>query len=256
MQPIRLCLQCRPGASGDQPGQGDLVLAGHVVDHDALSVLGNQAGMAALRDLGARSVPVVARGGEFVFAQSLSVVVRFLGLYINLHAKLSPQQLIDKLDLVLGAALRYVRQIPAEKLEQPFRNRNRPIRLLAHHVFRIPEAFVEAMRDRRELTYELIMQPPGDGLRSTDDLVRYGAGVRAAVRQWWKSYPDSSCGQMMDTYFGRHRVHEVLERSAWHPAQHARQLMLLLDELGIEPDGRLSAQDLAGLPLPEKAWDD
>ena len=61
---------------------------------------------------------------------------------------------------------------------------------------------------------------------------------------------------MMDTYFGRHRVHEVLERSAWHPAQHARQLMLLLDELGIEPDGRLTAQDLAGLPLPEKAWDD
>ena len=61
---------------------------------------------------------------------------------------------------------------------------------------------------------------------------------------------------MMDTYFGRHSVHEVLERSAWHPAQHARQLMLLLDELGIEPDGRLTAQDLAGLPLPEKAWDD
>jgi hypothetical protein len=51
-------------------------------------------------------------------------------------------------------------------------------------------------------------------------------------------------------------VHEVLERSAWHPAQHARQLMLLLEDLGIEPQGRLSAQDLAGLPLPEKAWDD
>ena len=231
-------------------------LTRHGVDYESINVHGNEAAMRALHELGARSVPVVARGGKFVFAQSLADVVRFLGLDIRLHDKLEPQELVDKLDLVLAAAARYVRQIPPEKLEQPFRNRNRPIRMLAHHVFRIPEAFVEAMRDRRELTYELIMQPPGDAMRTTEDLARYGEGVRAAVRQWWKSYPDSSCGQMMDTYFGRHRVHEVLERSAWHPAQHARQLMLLLDELGIEPEGRLTAEDLAGLPLPEKAWDD
>jgi hypothetical protein len=47
----------------------------------------------------------------------------------------------------------------------------------------------------------------------------------------------------------------VLERTAWHPAQHTRQLMLILDTLDIEPDGRLTAADLAGLPLPDKAWD-
>jgi glutaredoxin len=231
-------------------------LTRHGVDYESINVHGNQAGMDALRELGARSVPVVARGSQFVFAQTLTDVVRFLQLDIKPQEMLAPQQLVDKLDTVLAAAMRYVRQIPAAKLEQPFRNRNRPIRMLAHHVFRIPEAFVEAMRERRELTYDLIMQPPGDALRTSEDLARYGARVRAAVRDWWRSYPDSSCGQMMDTYFGRHSVHVVLERSAWHPAQHARQLMLLLDELGIEPDGRLTAQDLAGLPLPEKAWDD
>jgi glutaredoxin len=226
------------------------------VDYESINVHGNPAGMEALRALGARSVPIVARGRDFVYAQSLADVVRFLELDIRLHDKLAPQQLVDKLDLVLAAAVRYVRQIPAERLDKPFRNRNRPVRLLAHHVFRIPEAFLEAMRDGRELSYELIMQPPEDALRTTEDLARYGEGVRAAVRAWWQGYPDKGCERMMDTYFGRHRVHEVLERSAWHPAQHARQLMLLLEELGIEPQGRLSAQDLAGLPLPEKAWDD
>jgi len=231
-------------------------LTRHGVDYESINVHGNEAGMQALRELGARSVPVVARGGSFVFAQSLADIVRFLGLDIRLHDKLSPQELVDKLDLVLAAATRYVRQIPADKLEQPFRNRNRPIRMLAHHVFRIPQAFVEAMREQRELTYELIMQPPGEDIRTTEDLARYGEGVRAAMREWWRSYPDKACDQSMDTYFGRHRVHEVLERSAWHPAQHARQLMLLLEELGVEPEGRLSAGDLAGLPLPEKAWDD
>jgi hypothetical protein len=32
--------------------------------------------------------------------------------------------------------------------------------------------------------------------------------------------------------------------------------MLILDTLGIEPDGPLTAADLAGLPLPSKPWDD
>jgi len=224
-------------------------LTKHGVDYESINVHGNPAGMEALRQLGARSVPVVARGGEFVFAQSLADVVRFLGLDIRLHDKLAPQRLVDKLGLVLNAAARYVQQIPAEALARPFRE-------LAHHVFRIPEAFVEAMREGRELTYELIMQPPAAALRTTADIARYGAGVLAAFRGWWQDYDDPSCQRMMDTYFGRHRVHDVLERSVWHPAQHTRQLMLILDSLQIEPDGRLTPADLAGLPLPEKAWDD
>jgi glutaredoxin len=231
-------------------------LSKHGVDYESINVHGNPAGMEALRKLGARSVPVVARGGEFVFAQSLADVVGFLKLDIGLHDKLAPQQLVDKLGLVLNAAARYVRQLPAESLERPFRNRNRPIRELAHHVFRIPEAFVEAMQDGRELTYELIMQPPGAAMRTGEDIARYGEGVLAACRAWWDGYDDHACRRMMDTYFGRHRVHEVLERSVWHPAQHTRQLMLILDSLHIEPDGRLTPADLAGLPLPEKAWDD
>jgi hypothetical protein len=60
----------------------------------------------------------------------------------------------------------------------------------------------------------------------------------------------------MDTYFGKHPLHVVLERTAWHPAQHTRQLMLILDTLKIEPERRLTPHDLAGLPLPDKAWDD
>ena len=231
-------------------------LTKHGVDYESINVHGNPEAMEALRKLGARSVPIVARGGEFVFAQSLADVVGFLKLDIRLHDKLAPQQLVDKLGLVLNAAARYVRQIPAEWLERPFRNRNRPIRVLAHHVFRIPEAFVEAMREGRELTYELIMLPPGEALRTTADIARYGMGVLAEFGAWWDGYADHSCQQMMDTYFGRHRVHDVLERSVWHPAQHTRQLMLLLDGMDIEPDGRLTPADLAGLPLPEKAWDD
>jgi len=230
-------------------------LSKHGVDYESINVHGNAAGMEELRKLGARSVPIVARGGQFVFAQTLTDVIKFLNLDIRLQERLSPEELVGKLRIVLPAAARYLQQIPAACLDQPFRNRNRPVRALGHHVFRIVEAFLEAVHDGRELTYELIMQEAAPSLRSGADLARYGADVLARVERWWQNCADRSCGELMDTYFGRQSMHVVLERTAWHPAQHTRQLMLILDTLNIEPDGRLTAADLAGLPLPDKAWD-
>jgi glutaredoxin len=226
------------------------------VDYESINVHGNPWGMEELRKLGARSVPIVARGDKFVFAQTLTDVIRFLDLKVKLQERLSPEELMGKLGIVLPAAARYVRQIPADWLHKPFRNRNREIRLLAHHVFRIPEAFLESAHDGRELTYERIMEAPGAAVRTGEDIARFGEGVLARMQAWWKDFPDRSCSQPMETYFGRHSMHVVLERTVWHPTQHTRQLMLVLESIGIAPDRPLTAADLAGLPLPDKAWDD
>src|SRR6266568_8928282 len=107
------------------------------VDYESINVHGNSAGMEELRKLGARSVPIVARGGKFVFAQTLTDVIGFLELDVRLPQRLSPQEFVDKIHIVLPAAARYLRQIPAEWLDRPFRNRNRTIRAIGHHVFRI-----------------------------------------------------------------------------------------------------------------------
>lgn len=226
------------------------------VDYESINVHGNDAAMEELRKLGARSVPIVARGDKFVFAQTLGDVIKFLGLNVRQQERLSPAQLMEKMALVLTSAARFIRQIPAAELDKPFRNRNRPIRVLAHHVFRIVEGFLESMQDGKLLTYERIMADAPPALRSGDDIARYGEAVLARAQEWWRSYPDPSCQRPMETYFGQHPVNVVLERSVWHPAQHARQLMLILESLGIRPDRPLTAADLAGLPLPEKAWDE
>ena len=47
----------------------------------------------------------------------------------------------------------------------------------------------------------------------------------------------------------------LFERSTWHSAQHARQLIAVLERFGIEPERRLGAAELAGLPLPEGLWE-
>jgi len=230
-------------------------LSNNGVDYESINVHGNPEGMNELRKLGARSVPIVARGGKFVFAQTLTDVVKFLNLDIRLQERLSPEELVGKIRIVLPAAGRYLRQIPAEQLDKPFRDRKRPIRSLGHHVFRIVDAFVEAQGEGRELSYELIMQEIPATLRSGEDLARYGTDVLARVDAWWAGCTDRSGEGMTDTYFGRHSMQVVLERCAWHPTQHTRQLMLILETLKIEPDGRLTAADLAGLPLPDNVWD-
>jgi hypothetical protein len=112
------------------------------------------------------------------------------------------------------------------------------------------------MQDGKELTYDRIMRDEAPANLTPEDLARYGEGVLQRAKAWWAAHPDKSCAQPTPTYFGEHPLHIVLERTVWHPAQHTRQLMLVLESLGIAPDRPLSAADLAGLPLPEKAWDE
>src|SRR2546422_4725132 len=128
------------------------------VDYESINVHGNPAGMEELRKLGARSVPVVARGDRFVFAQALGDVIKFLDLKVQAQERLSPDELVRKLELVLPAACRYIRQIPAEWLDKPFRNRDPPIRVLCHPGFPVVEGFLGSMQDGRGLTYERIMK--------------------------------------------------------------------------------------------------
>lgn len=98
--------------------------------------------------------------------------------------------------------------------------------------------------------------PPPDGTCTTgDEIARYGETVIVRLQQWWDELADKSCRQKVKTFFGMQPIYMLYERSTWHSAQHARQLAAVLERLGIEPDGRLTADDLAGLPLPEGLWE-
>jgi hypothetical protein len=51
-------------------------------------------------------------------------------------------------------------------------------------------------------------------------------------------------------------LHEYLERTTWHSGQHVRQLVMVLEMLGIEPDKPPTSEMFTGLPMPDKVWDD
>ena len=80
-----------------------------MIEFDSINVLEDAAGLAELRRIGARSVPVLSRGDEWVFAQNLGHVVKFLGLNEKTGPELTPDQLAAKTDLILRAAIRLIR---------------------------------------------------------------------------------------------------------------------------------------------------
>ena len=225
------------------------------VDFDSINVQDDPAGLEALSALGPRTPPVVSKGSKYVFGQSIQQVADFLGLELG-HTPLPPGQLVAKLDMVLAASQRMAVQIPDEHKHENVRNRKRSYRELAHHMMRITEAFLETVESGVTFTPDLPVKPPSDGMQEFSQIADYGAVVRRRLAAWWDGVEDMSCAAPVETYFGPQKTHDLLERTTWHTAQHVRQIMLCLEDWGITPDGPISMDDLDGLPMPNKAWDD
>jgi hypothetical protein len=223
-----------------------------------VDVLNDTGGRERLLKLGVRNVPVVSKGSNYVFGQNLEDVAEFVGLQGTGHTPLPPEALIAKWTNILRVAQGLIRQIPDDKMgERVIPNRERSIRLLTHHVFRIGEAFLESVIDGVEYAITHANKPPADGTFMTGgEVAEYGGEVIARLEAWWKGLADKSGKQELSTYYGKQPLHQVLERSTWHSAQHARQLTHVLeDRFGIQPQRRLTQEELAGLPLPERLFE-
>ena len=212
--------------------------------------------MAELQELGARSVPVVARDGRFVFAQVIGDVVEFLDLPDDTAPELSPAELAAKLDRILETAVRLTRQMPDERLEDLLPNRPRSWRVLMHHVYQIPVAYLDMEEHGRTLTYEALTEPPPDAMRSSAAVADHGETVRARFAAWWSRTAGEDFSGRVPTYFGGTTRHEMLERTVWHTAQHVRQVASLLERAAVVPDRPPTSDDLRGLPLTDKVWDE
>jgi hypothetical protein len=92
-------------------------------------------------------------------------------------------------------------------------------------------------------------------MKTGDDIARYGESVWKRYEAWWAGLQDRTMSRVLNTYYGDTPAHQVFERVAWHSAQHCRQLVAVLERMGIKADRPLTPADLAGLPLPERLWE-
>jgi hypothetical protein len=226
------------------------------LDFTVVDVLNDAGGREYLYEkYGLRKVPVLAKGDQYAFGQMLAPFAKFIGLDAKGIGGLSPAQLFEKYKTVFAAGERLTRQFPPEHFrERVIPNRERVIRTLCYHVFRIGESFLETWNGA-EYSVKIADNEPPDSMQTGDDIARYGESVWRRYEDWWAGVDDRSLSKVLKTYYGDTPANMVFERVTWHSAQHCRQLAAVLERMGIQPDRPLTPEDLAGLPVPERLWE-
>jgi len=224
----------------------------HGVAFESVNVREDPQAMERLAALGARSVPVIARGDAFVYGQDLATVARFAGIEAG-PQRLDVPVLVSRLLALLDSTALLAAQLPEQSWHERLPGRERTHLDLAYHVSQVVVGFLDAALGGR-LTFEHFERTPPDHVTTAADVARLIRSVSQALAVWWGAN-QSRLPTEFDTYYGRQPLHAVLERTTWHVAQHGRQLQRLLELRDVQPAPRLEPALLEGLPLPADVWD-
>jgi hypothetical protein len=209
---------------------------------------------AAARELERRGiprVPAVIVGDRATHGWNPRALAELVGVPYAEPDRLAPPELAARLDRVLAGAQRAMRQVSDGHLEMKTPDRDRTVRQLGYHLFRLSLAYRDAM-ETGQLPEAWIAELPPPDLRDGAAIARYGETVRERLGEWFRG--PAPCEGVVHTYYGPQSAHELLERTTWHAAQHLRQLYALLGRMGVTPESPLSDADFEGLPLPKDLW--
>lgn len=232
-------------------------LTRHGVPFVSINVLEDAGAFAELAALGIRSVPIVRRGEDWANGQVLRDVARVAGIAWDGPKPLPPPVLVARLLAIQMAAQRLFAQLPDDRLGNMLPHRPRSYAQLGYHIFNIADAFLEHEVQGLTLQEGAYGRVPPPGMETKAWVLAYGRDVLARLQAWRDGAGRTTdFSRKAQVYYGDVTLHEFLERTAWHSGQHVRQLAMVLDMLGIAPDGPPGAEVFAGLPMPDKVWDD
>ena len=223
------------------------------MEFDQVNVEENQPAMDELKHLGVRGVPTVALGEHTVYGWQPADLAALLGVSYEEEPKLDPATLAKRLDKILATAQRAILQVPDEQLEMKTPKRDRTLRNLTYHIFRLSMAFVDCIKENR-FPEAWLMEDAPSSMRTTEQIATYGARVHERLAEGFKSASDEMFAEHVSTYYGNQSVHALLERTTWHAAQHLRHVYALMEMMDISPETPLDPSDLEGLPLPDSLW--
>ena len=204
-----------------------------------------------LEPFGIPRVPATIVGDRVVHGWNPKALAELVGARYEERQQLSPVELARRLDTVLAATQRAIRQVPLEQLGMKSPGRDRTVRQLGFHVFRVSASFVDT-REQGHLSEHWFEESPPAEMTDGEAIARHGETVRRLVaaycaRPGW-------CDGMVSTYYGPQSAHDFMERTTWHAAQHLRQIYWLLDRMGVRAESPLADADFDGLPLPIEVW--
>ena len=207
--------------------------------------------MEILHEHGITRVPAVIVDGRAVQGWNPAAVAGLVGVTYDDAVVLPLPELKARLDMILRAAQRAAMQVPAQHMHMQTPGRDRSVYQLAYHLFRVGQAYPDAMEQSYlpEVWFE--EKPPPD-MPDMADIAQYGERVRKHLHKWWER--SEAFDGTVETYYGPQQAAALFQRTVWHTAQHLRQLYALLDQMGVTLEKPLTTEDYAGLPLPQNVW--
>lgn len=198
-------------------------------------------------------VPALVVGDRVAHGWNPPAYAQLVGVSLETGAKLPPRELADRLDRVLECCERLLSVVPDNVVTYRPPERNRTLRELGYHVFRLSSAFADGM-DRGEFPEGWLQEKAPPEISAGADVAAYGALVRARLQGWFAGVADTEFARVIRVYYGPQSGHELLERTTWHAAQHLRQLYDLSARVGVTPPLPMPTDALRGLPLPDALW--
>lgn len=212
----------------------------------------NPAALKELEHLGLRLVPVLTDGERILHGWNPPQLASFVGVEKPKELGMEMEQLVGLLDRLLSAAQRAILEVPPDRLDVRVPNRDRTIRDLVFHLFRLSLAYRDAFEARYFLEDWLMETPPPEVTAAS--LASYGESVRTRLGEWFARTYRNTNQESIDTYYGIQTPSELLERTVWHAAHHLLQVYALMEDMQVRPRNPLTRADFAGLPIPESLW--
>jgi hypothetical protein len=204
-----------------------------------------------LEPFGIPRVPATIVDGRAVHGWNPKALAELVGVPYVERQQLTPVELGRRLDTVLAATQRAIRQIPRDHLDMKAPGRDRTVRQLGFHFFRLSAAFADT-REQGHLAESWFEEKAPPEMTDGDAIARYGETVRRRLTEYYAK--PGWCDGTVSTYYGPQSAHDFMERTTWHAAQHLRQIYWFLDRMGVPAASPLTDAAFDGLPIPRDVW--
>ena len=218
------------------------------VEYESIDVTAKADAQTQLAELGFHTVPVVATQTGAVNGTDLRKVAQLVGVVPEDGPMLGASELRDRICRLLAHLQLILRKVDHSFFAYMPPDRDRSVLGLANHIVEIASCLC-AVVGGKTFDESMANAEPLNELDS-ETLDKRATEVTRTVHALQTNWQ-----RRVTTYYGTRSMHEILERSAWHIAQHLRQLEYFSSLCDVELPRRLTVADLEGLPLPRNVWD-